>query len=292
MATLKESYVSTVLILQEVPLHPHTVLTRLEDCFEKPSIVHVTRKDGLRAYTQRPIYDDYYLVIFEDVRVLESCSSSIRLDFMLPVMLCSSKNSVESAKEVCQNKGLKYSVYVNAFTKDVASEMIRNLASVKVSDEFCKALIKRVGLSPQRIISAVMVCEQVGYTTSSISKYVDKYTYIDIYDVLESLLHICKSGAQMKRAALYLHTNRLWYNKYTRANLIKEVDTIIKIYRALLTGELTAYSMQEYEMSEHIPRYRLLYAIDLFEQISLNELLALKQFISTASLLEVVLKLS
>lgn len=292
MAELKQRYNDKVLILQEVPLHPHAVLTRLEGCFERPSILHITRRDGLRPYTKAPIYDDKYLVVFEDLKVFEACASSIKLDFMFPVVLSRGKSMTDSVKETCKVKELPCAVYVNAFTKEVAYDFIRDLASVKVSDDFCKTLVRRVGLSPQRIISAIMVCEQVGYQTSNISKYVDKYTYIDVYDVIESLLHICRSKAQIKRAALYVHLNRLWFHRYTRNNLVAEVDTLIKVYRALLDGELTAYTMQEYEQSEHVPRYRILYSIELFERINLNELLALRQFLSSASILEVTMRLS
>lgn len=292
MAELKKRFDDTVLILQEVALHPHAVLTRLEDCFEKPSIIHVVRRDGLRGYTKPPIYDDKYLVVFEDTKVFESSASLIRLEFMLPVVLSRGKSMTDDLKEVCKDKGIPYSVYVNAFTKEVAYDFIRDLASVRVTEDFCKTLVRRVGLSPQRIISAIMVCEQVGYKTANISKYVDKYTYIDVYDVIESLLHICRSKAQVKRAALYVHLNRFWFHRYTRNNLIAEVDTLVKVYRALLDGSLTAYTMQEYELSEHVSRYRILYSIELFERINLNELLALRQFLSDASILEVTMRLS
>ena len=292
MKKLKERYQDCVLLLQEVPLHPHSVLKRFEACFEKPSIIRMVKKDGLRQYTKPPIFDDRYLVVFEDLKVFESCISSLRFDIMLPLVLCSGKNMTELAKEACQDKDVPFVVYVNVFDKDAASDLIQELASTEVSESFCQALIKRVGLNPQRIISAIMVCEQVGYKTSNISKYVDKYTYIDIYDVIASLLHNCKSAAQVRRAALYLHLNRLWFHRYTRKNLLTEVNILIKVYRALLSGELTAYSMQEYEQSERISRYRLLYTIDLFEQVNLNELLALRQFLTDASLLEVVMRLS
>lgn len=292
MARLKEQLCKKVLILQEVPLHPHTVLKQLEECFEKPSIVRVSRRDGLRQYNKPPIYDDCYLVLFEDKRIFESNINYLRLDFMFPVVICPSKNMTASVKEVCQEKNVPFSIYVNAFTKEVAEDFIRELASVPVTKEFCETLRRRVGLSPQRIISAVMVCEQVGYKVSNITKYVDKYVYIDVYDVIESLLGICKSKAQVGRAALYIHLNRFWYAKYTRALLVSEVSTLIQVYRDLLDGTLTAYTMQEYEMEKNIPRYRIMYAIDLYERINLNELLTLEQFLSEASILEVAMKLS
>lgn len=280
-----------VLILQEVPMHPRTVLKRLEDCFERPSIVRMSKKEGLKHYNKPPVYDSKYLVLFEDKRIFESCIGMIQFKFMLPVVVCPNKNSTAEVKELCRDKKTPFVVYVNEFKNEDAEDFVRELASVEVTSEFCKTLRRRVGLNPQRIVSAVMVCEQVGYSVSNISKYVDKYIYIDIYDVIESLLKIYRSGAQMRRAALYLHMNRNWYSKYTRDNLVNEVSSIIQIYRDLLSGELTIYSVSDYALKAKISRYRILYTISLLERVSLYELLTLKSFLERASLLEVAMHL-
>lgn len=281
-----------VLLLQEAPLHPNSVLSGLRPRFEKPSIVNVTKRDVLRAYSKPPIFDEKYLVIFEDYKAFEGNAAYIRFGFMFPVVICSRRSALEDSIDLCKTKSIPYKVYVNAFEKEDAMSLIRDLASEEVSDNFCKVLINRVGLNPQRIISAVMVCEQVGYKTSNISRYIDKYTYIDVYDVLESLLQVCKSRAQIKRAALYVHTNRLWYKRYTRVTLVKEMDTLIQIYYDLIDGVLTPFTVQAYIEEKRIPKYRVMYAIDLYSQKSLVELLSLRQFLSTASILEVAMRLS
>lgn len=286
------SKIDYVLILREVALHPHSTLLSLEKSFEKPSIVHVVSKDGLRAYQKPPVYDEKYLAIFDSIKVFESNISFINFNVMFPVVLCTTGSMVEDAKAVCQQKALPFRVFVNEFSKENAYELVRNLASEEVPKAFCEALVKRVGLSPQRIISAIMVCDQVGYNTSNISKYIDKYIYIDVFDVIESLLGICRSKAQMKRAALYLHMNRLWYKRYTQGILVKEVSSLIKIYRDLIDGTLNYYTLQTYIDTEHISRYRVLYTIDLFERVSLAELMILEKFLSGASLLEVTMHLS
>lgn len=281
----------TLCILQEVAMHPHSKLTQMEEAFEKPSILHISSKDGLRAYTKPPVFDKNYLVIFDSVRILESNFGQIKWRFMFPVLVCKSKSMVTDAKALCQEKGVSYKVFVNPFEKPDAMDLIRSVASVQVSDSFCKALISRVGLNPTRLISGSMVCEQVGYSTSNISKYIDKYTYIDVYDVIDVLLGVVKSAAQRKRASMYLHLNRIWYKRYTKDVLVSEVDTLIKIFLDSLSGALTIYNLNDYLEDNHVSRFKVLHATELLEKKSINELYALRQFLNSASLLEVAMRL-
>lgn len=283
---------NAVLIVQEVAMHPSSIVINLEKRFEKPSIIHVLSKDCLKSYQKAPIYDDKYLVLIESMKLFEANSAYFNLDEMFIVLLCSGKTAVSDATEFCKDKNIPYKVFVNEFTKDHARTLIQKLASTRVDNEHCDCILRRVGLNPRRILSAVMVCEQVGYSVTNINHYVDKYVYIDAYDVIESLLGICRSKAQRKRAAMYVHMNRLWYNKFTRVSLIKEVDLILKIYQDLLSGVLTPYTMQAYLEQEHLPRYRVIYAKDLYERISIVDLMILKKFLETASILEVAMKLS
>lgn len=281
-----------VLIIQEVPLHPHSYLDRLEEAFERPSIVHVHSKEGLRKYDTPPVYDERYLVVFDSKKILESNLNYIKLDFMFPVVMCASKGVTDDVRYLLQDKKIPFRIFLNKFKKADGVDLVRDLATEPVSTSFCEALVSRVGLSPQRIISGMMVCEQVGYSTGNISKYVDKYTHIDLYDVIESLLGICKSMAQRKRAALYIHQNRHWYKRYTRQSLLREVELLLKLYSDITEGVLTEYTLHDYVEAERVQRYRALYAFDLYERVSYVTLLSLKQFIEDATILEVALRLS
>lgn len=282
---------SYALILQETPLHPHSLLNRIEGAFERPSIIRMETRDGLRKYTNRPIYTSKYLVIFTSVSIFKSNLPHIKLDYMFPVCVCTTKSMSEEAKSLCQEKAIPVRLYINTFKREDAYDMIRDLASTEVTESFCKTLVNRVGLSPQRIVSAIMVCEQVGYVESNISKYIDKYNFIDIYDVIESLLGICRSQAQKKRAALYVHMNRQWYWTYTRKSLLAELDLIIELYYQFLDGKVTSFTVQEYSDSNNISRYRVLYVRDLMEHISIDRLMMLRQFIANSNVLEVSMHL-
>lgn len=281
-----------ILLLRETPLHPNSVLAKLQAGFESVSIIHVFRDETLKKYSTPPVFDNNYLVIFESLRVLESNLNSINFYYMAPVLVCTSKSALEDAVDLMREREIEYEAYYNEFTRTDAYSLVTSLASTKVSDTFFDALIRRVGLSPQRILSAIMVCEQVGYTTSNLSKYIDKYVYIDNQDIISSLLRVCKSKAQAQRAAVYLHMNRLWYAKYTKGLLVDEVSTLITIFSDLISGELTPFSLHDYVETKRVPRYRILYALDLFERVSLIELKMLRQFLSSASMLEVAMKLS
>lgn len=281
-----------LLILQEVNLHPNSYLTKLEGAFEAPSIIHVHSREGLRKFNTPPIYDAKYLVLFEDKRTLESNMGSIHLESMFPVVLCSSKSRVDDVRYLCKDKGMPCRVFVNEFRQADGIALVHELATEEVSEAFCKALVSRVGRNPKRIISAMMVCEQVGYKTSNITKYVDKYSYVDMYDVLESLLGICKSMAQRTRAALYIHQNRFWYNKFARPSLVKEVELLQKLYGDITDGVLTEYTISEYAEAERVPRFRALYACNLYEKVPLVSLMSLRQFLEKASILEVAMRLS
>lgn len=283
---------NSVLLLKEVQLHPNSMLIELSKRFEKPSIIRVFGKESLRQYRNRPVYDNNYLVIFEHLNLFESNINSIDLEFMLPVVLLDTTEKLNDAKRICENKSIPYLLYINEFDRTQAYSMIRSLASEEVSDNFCKTLVSRVGLNPQRIISSMMVCQQVGYNTSKIGKYIDKYTFISVYDVIYSLLGVCSSVAQCKRAALYLHQNRLWFNKFTRSLLVKELDLTLMIFKNLLDGSLTAFNLQSYSENNKIPSYKIMYGIKLSEKVSFNEVLSLRYFLDTASLLEVALRLS
>lgn len=289
---VKLSSKSEVLIVQESPMHPQSVVDQFIELFEKPSIHHVVGKDYLRSLNSPPIYDDRYLLLFESLDTFKNNIPYLHLEFMQPLVVCSGKRMREDVVALCKDKDLRFKVYVNSFEKADAYIMINELASERVSQSFCDALIRRVGLNPQRIVSAVMVLEQVGYKTSHITKYIDKYSYIDVTDVIESLLHICRSRAQVKRAAMYLHVNRLWYAKHTKSVILKELDTIIKVYRDFLDGTLTNYNTSDYAEANHISRSRVVYISNLLEQKTLVELLALRQFVSSASIMEVALRLT
>lgn len=275
-----------VLIIREPSKHPNSVLERLKSTFDSPSIVIVSPTCHLSQYRTKPVFGTHYLVIFNSFRDLSSSVASIKFDYMFPVYSCSSEAMELEAKHLLDSKGIKYKIYRNAFVKDDAVKMVMDLAAEPVTKTFAEKLVSRVGLSPTRIIGAMVVLEHVGYTQSNINKYIDKYVYVDHTDVLAVLLGQCKSKAQYARAIAYL---QLWYPKYPRDTLVKELDFYIKVYKDIMSGDLTDYSLDRYLDDNAFSRWRVLEVIDLYSKISIVRLMQLRAFLNKASLLEMLM---
>lgn len=279
-----------VLVLYEVPYHPNSYIKKMVSKFEVTSVLNITRKDELRRYQKPPLFDEKYLVIFEDSSVFLANKSYINFSTMFPVIKSETRVQYDDACFACKEHDIPYKTLWLNFTKEDAMRFIAENVSQSVSDEFCKTVIRQVGLSPMRIISALGVCEQVGYTREKVLKYVDKYVYLDIRRLIECLLGVPKSKAAVTSARVYLHTNRHWYH-YVSRNLLDEIDTILSIYRDKLQGELSPQSMLSYLEEKHVSRRSVTFALSLFNRVSIVSLYSLREFIKTASLMEVALRI-
>lgn len=280
-----------VLILKEVSYHPSSYITKLKGMFEDPSIITVNKKDGLKHYRKRPMFDEKYLVIFEDVKRLKENLDDIRLGIMFPIVVVQNDSQVDDARFICTAAKVRYKIMNNEFTASDAFHLIQREASEEVPESICKAIVSQVGLNPMRIITAVSVCEQVGYTKSNIEKYVDKWMYGNVRGVIECLLGVARSKKAIKNSLLYLYINRHWFNT-VRKNIITELDAILAIYKDKLEGELSDTTMIDYIETKHIPRARVEYASRLFDKVSIASLFKLREQVKVVSLLDLILSLS
>ena len=280
-----------VLLLQEVQFHPSSYISRLDQRFELPSILHITRKEELRIYTKPPMFDDKYLVIFDSLRVLQSNKAYISFKLMFPVLRVETEAQLNDAKFYCQEEGIPYKVFHNEFTRANAMTMIQTQASEPVSDAVMKAIIRQVGLSPMRIITAIAVCEQMGYTVSTVERYVDKWIYPDLRKLIECLLGVPRSASAVRSSIQYLHLNRHWY-RYVKRNLLDELDFVMEVYKGKIQGELFEENLHSYSDEHHVTIARVMFSLKLFERVSITSVVVLREFIKNASLMDVVLRLS
>lgn len=280
-----------VLLLQEVQFHPRSYITKLDRRFELPSILHITRKEELRTYNRAPLFDDRYLVIFESLRVLKDNKPYIVFQYMFPILRVESASQLEDAKYYCREENVPFRIYCNAFTKEDATAMIQEQATEPVSDSVIKAIIRQVGLSPMRIITAVAVCEQMGYNVSVVERYVDKWIYPDLRKLIECLLGVPRSASAVRNAIQYLHLNRHWY-RYIKQSLLDELNFVLEVYRGKIEGELFEENVYGYADEHHVTIARVMFSLKLFERVSITSVFALREFIKNASLMEVVLRLS
>ncbi len=280
-----------VLLLQEVLNHPHSYLTKLVAQFEITSVIQVHREDDVRKLTAKPVFDDKYLVLFDDVRVFQKCAPLLRFQLVFPVVHVETKASLDDAVFFCRQEDIGYRVYRNEFTKEQALEFIVSHSKEQVSDSFCKKLLSFTKLSPMRIITALAVCEQMGYTVSTIDKYVDKWVYPDTRKLIECLLHVPRSKAARNSAISYLHANRSWY-RFVKRILLEELDVVLTVYSAKNAGKLVESDLLDFIDTNGITRARVMYALKLFDKVSIVDVVALREFLKTADLMDVVLRAS
>lgn len=280
-----------VLLLQEVQFHPASYITRLDKRFELPSILHITRKEELRIYSKAPLFDDKYLVIFDSLRVMQDNKAYISFKYMFPVLRVETTSQLSDAKFYCQEEGIPFKIFQNEFTKANAMTMIQAQASEPVTDSVMKAIIRQVGLSPMRIITAIAVCEQMGYTVSVVERYVDKWIYPDLRKLIECLLGVPRSASAVRNAIQYLYINRHWY-RYVKRSLLDELDFVLEVYKGKIEGELFEENLHSYSDEHHVTIARVMFSLKLFERVSITSVLVLREFIKNASLMEVVLRLS
>lgn len=279
-----------ILILQEVRYHPNSLLLKITSAFETPSVVSVSRKDLLKQYQKPPLFDPRYLMLFDDVKVFEDNIPYINFDSMAVVVLVSGKTQADEVRFLCQEKNLPCRVACNEFTRSQALLFVAEKSSVEVSESFCKTVLRYTGLNPLRIMTAISVCEQMGYKASVIEKYVDKWMYPDTRKLIECLLHVPRNTSALRSAYSYLHLNR-FYPNYIKRILLDELDVVLVCYRDKIGGRLSSESLLSYLEEKKYTRSRVMFALDLFDRVSIASVIALREFIKNADYMEIALHL-
>lgn len=280
-----------MLLLHEVSYHPNSYIKKLSSSFEATSVVRVRGKDDLRKYSRAPLFDPKYLVIFEDLKLFTENKSFLNFSIMLPVLHLESKVQLGDAEFVCKEFDIPYKVYSNEFSRDDAYALIQSEASQPVSDSVCKAIVRQVGLSPLRILTAVGVCEQLGFKVSVVEHYIDKWVYPDFRRLIECLLGVPRNKSSVRRSLMYLHVNRYWFRQ-VRKRILEELEYILEVYKDKLLGKLGQDQLFSYIEEKQTTRSRAIFALGLFEKVSLSTVFALREFIKSADILEVAMGLN
>ena len=280
-----------VLLLQEVNYHPNSYLEKLDSKFESPSIIRVTKKEELRKVTKPPLFDEKYLVLFDELKLFQENRAYLSLKLMFPVLHVESKSALDDAVFYMKEYNIPYKIFCNVFTEEEAKSLIYSQASQDVSESVCKAIIRQVGLNPLRIITAVGVCEQMGYSVSTVEKYIDKWMYPDIRKLIECLLGVPSNGRAVQYSMRYLHLNRHWY-RFVRKNIVDELDSVLDVYKDKLNGDLYNENMYNYLEEKRVTRARVMFALKLFDRVSISTVFALREFVKNSNLVDIVLRLS
>lgn len=278
-----------VLVILEPVNHPNSILPNIKSRVETLSIINVHSSRRVEEINSPPIYNDKYLLIFDDLKVFTSSIPYVKLNIMFPVMQCNTTFEVNEVVDTCNKSKVPYSVYENKYTREDAYNHINLISGKEVSKSFCDSLIRATGLNPTRIISGIAALEGKDYTVHNISKYVDKYSYVSNHDILLLLLNKSKSNKNRKATIKYLIRNRHWYSHYIKPNLINIVDECISTFLAISNGELSKATSLDYIAEHKITKYDFIFYSDLFEKITIVELYSLKEFISKSTPLTISL---
>lgn len=269
-----------LLILQELESQPDSYLEKITSSFEMTSVTVITQKEEVRSYKTPPAFSDVFVMIFKSLDLFKSNQGYIKHDWMWPILLCRTASALASAKAYCLSKDIAFQVSIHAFEKSDAERMVRSLAREDVSKAFVDAVISQVGLSPNRILSAIGICDVVGYTASAVKKYVDKYRYTSIHDVVLTLLGLARKR-QTSRGMLQLEQSLNWF-KWFKKQLIAELELIESVFVDALAGEVSNDNLLIYIENKGIARYEIMFCLDLFSRISLVEIKVLKERVKLA----------
>lgn len=269
-----------LLLLQELEAQPESYLEQIVSSFEITSIHVVTGRDEVRAYKSRPAFSSTLVLIFKSLEVYKSNQPFIKYDWMWPILVCRTASSLATAKAYCMSKEIDMQVSIHSFEKEDADKMIRSLAKKPVSQAFVDAVIRQVTLSPQRILSAMAICDAVGYTASAVRKYVDKYTHTSTHDVIRLLLGL-SGKRQTARAMLQVEQAVNWY-RWFKKQVLAELSTIEEVFVDALAGEVSDQNLLAYLEAKGLTHYEVLFCLDLFYQVSLVEIRLLKERVRLA----------
>ena len=120
-------------------------------------------------------------------------------------------------------------------------------------------------------------------------KYIDKWVYPDTRKLIQCLLGQPPSKAAIRNSLGYLHSNRHWY-KSVKKILLDEIDGILEVYNAKLAGKLESQLLLDYIENSKTTRSRVMFALKLFNNVSIASVYALKSFLQTADIMEVALR--
>lgn len=285
---MKDKY---FLILREIDGHPNSVLKRMLEMFDKPSIVYATSNTKYSSYKVKPVLSDKYLMIFTSKKTLEEGCVLLSLDTVFPVFLCSTESQEQEAINLFNAKSIPYRRIHNEFKKEDVADLILEFTDNEASQSFIDALRRRVGMSPTRLYSALNVLKEVGYTTSNVTKYIDKYVYTSTYDIICVLAGRKSSKAQYHRVVLYLQQHQHGYSNYVKPVLIKELELMVKVFTDIREGRLNEHALSEYLVQNAIPRWKVLRILDLYEEISIVHLLNLKSAVENSTILDIIVSL-
>ena len=223
-----------ILLIDEVEAHPHSMLSSIIGKFPRHSVVRVSNEKQLMQLKTKPIFSDKYLIVFDSFYTLKHCLQNIKFSFMFPVYIVK-KREYDDVLLFCKEKGQRFKVLHNPFTKKDAADFLTEIANTELSDGKIKTILARTGTSPMRIITAVAILDSCGYTMKNIKEYIEKSMYVSTFDIVFFLLKQHTPKGKIKAIYRYISEYRSAY-PYIKEELIVEIDFILSVFNDILNS--------------------------------------------------------
>lgn len=278
-----------ILILNEQEAHPNSFLLKLMECFEKPSILKINKASDIQSIKTKPLLDEKYLAIFNSFFVFRQVYSTLNFEIFFPVYLCSRKSDIFLTTHLLEQSKIPFKIYKNPFSSQDAIDLIIKLSNENLTEKLINSIKSRTGYSAKRIIEAIDILNQVGFSKKNIERYICYNNFVNTHSILKVLLkaHTAKKEYRNVLNYVYLYANS--YNSYIKRELLKELILYLNIYMDIIQGVCNLNSPLTYIDSVHaLTPFKFLDILELFEVVSIYKLQYLYKQLENSNLLSFV----
>lgn len=259
-----------------------------EDCFN----MHGVDDEVLRRLVStKPFFSEYYLIEMHlnnvNTKTINMIKRYDKCEWIFMIFICTNKDDYELLSTICRKCFNGYKISYNYWLGYVKSRLefpvTINLETTYKSlggrFELTEMIIDEINKSGGRC------------TLKSINKLIGKRDNISLDLVWFSILRQDKKskGAVFK----FLETYRYGYD-FIHTALINKYKEMLKFYKDFRDGKFNNLRLREYKKETHESGWKLKTYIELFSQISFDEILLIGQIIecskvnSTASMFNLV----
>ena len=68
-----------ILIVQEIENHPDSIIDKIKNCFESINIIYINSTIQLQNFKEKPLFDEKWLLLFENIYIFEQVYKSMDL---------------------------------------------------------------------------------------------------------------------------------------------------------------------------------------------------------------------
>lgn len=278
-----------ILLIDEIEGHPKSLLKKICLGFEKPSIVHFTSERQLSKLKTKPIFSEKYIVIFDSLFLLKQHIDVLNFNLMFPI-LCIQRKDYDTIIPFLKERHINYKILSNPFTKEDALSYIQENANIELSENKLKLIFRKTGASPKKIMTAISLLNEHGYTLKNIQNLLVSNVFISSFDILTILLGQSSTISSKKKAELlsYVSEYRDAYS-YILKELLNELNFLILVFNDILDAVPEHKGISNYiESIPGLTAYKFTKIEDIYKKVSLVEILSLEVFLRKSNILSFI----